>query len=54
MSATTAWREAGAVDVLERLRLALPVTDPDRHALDVVADDLFARLAPGYTLGGAA
>jgi hypothetical protein len=34
--------------LLERLRLSLPVDDPDRHALDTVADDAFARLAPGY------
>jgi hypothetical protein len=33
---------------LEALRLSLPVSDPDRHDLDVVADDLFAHLAPGY------
>jgi hypothetical protein len=33
---------------MEALRLSLPVSDPDRHDLDVVADDLFAHLAPGY------
>lgn len=36
-----------AVD-LEALRLSLPVSDPDQHALDTVADDLFSHLAPGY------
>jgi hypothetical protein len=33
---------------LEALRTALPLDDPDRHAMDTVADDLFAHLAPGY------
>ncbi|NUP52314.1 MAG: hypothetical protein HOW97_34085 [Catenulispora sp.] len=32
----------------EALRESLPVDDPDRHALDTVADESFARLAPGY------
>ena len=36
------------VDVLEQLRQSLPVFDPDRHALDTVADDAFAHLVPGY------
>ncbi|NUP46156.1 MAG: hypothetical protein HOW97_02405 [Catenulispora sp.] len=36
--------------LLERLRLSLPVDDPDRHSLDTVADEAFARLAPGYPL----
>ncbi len=42
--------EAPGVPVadLEALREHLPVTDPDRHALDTVADDAFAHLAPGY------
>jgi hypothetical protein len=32
---------------LEQLRVSLPLTDPDRHDLDVVADERFAALAPG-------
>lgn len=50
MSAVVAPREA---EVLESLRQSLPLEDPDRHTLDTVADDLFARLAPGYPSGGA-
>lgn len=30
---------------LEETRLRLPLTDPDRHALDVDADRVFAQLA---------
>lgn len=33
---------------LEEIRQALPLSDPDRHDLDTVADASFARLAPGY------
>lgn len=45
-------RRIDALDVpeatlLERLRLSLPLTDPDRHDLDTVADARFAALAPG-------
>jgi hypothetical protein len=32
---------------LERLRTSLPLTAPDRHAMDTVADEAFAALAPG-------
>jgi hypothetical protein len=32
---------------LEQLRLSLPLDDPDRHDLDVEADERFAALAPG-------
>jgi hypothetical protein len=33
------------VAALEALRQSLPLTDPDRHALDLDADAAFARLA---------
>jgi len=39
---------------MERLRTSLPATDPDRHALDLVADDAFAHLVPGYPGGPSA
>lgn len=45
MSTAIEPREAEA---LENLRTSLPLDDPDRHSLDIVADDLFAHLAPGY------
>jgi hypothetical protein len=35
-------------DDLEALRTRLPLSDPDRHDLDTVADERFAHLAPGY------
>jgi hypothetical protein len=38
---------AAPVDALEALRTSLPLSDPDRHALDTVADAAFAHLAPG-------
>lgn len=31
--------------LLEEMRTRLPLLDPDRHALDTVADAAFARLA---------
>lgn len=34
---------------LEQLRQSLPLTDPDRHALDVDADRAFAALATNTT-----
>jgi hypothetical protein len=54
---TTARLDAPVSEVttpLERLRRSLPLTDPDRHDLDFVADDLFAHLAPGYPEAGVA
>ena len=33
---------------LDVLRERLPLADPDRHALDTVADARFAALAPGF------
>lgn len=39
---------------LARLREALPLDDPDRHALDTEADIAFARLAVNYTAGSTA
>lgn len=44
---TTARLDVPVADVLEQLRQSLPLDDPDRHALDTVADGRFARLAPG-------
>ncbi|WP_381800995.1 hypothetical protein [Streptomyces niveus] len=38
---------------LARIREALPLDDPDRHALDLDADTNFARLAANYTAGSA-
>lgn len=35
-------------DDFEALRTRLPLSDPDRHVLDVDADEAFAHLAPGY------
>lgn len=32
---------------LEQLRVSLPLADPDRHDLDIEADEAFALLAPG-------
>lgn len=36
---------------LEQLRQSLPLTDPDRHALDTDADRRFAALATNTTQG---
>ena len=52
MTAPTAPRPTAAlVDrqqaaALEDLRVSLPLLDPDRHALDIAADAVFAGLAP--------
>ena len=34
-------------DELEHLRTHLPLDDPDRHALDTIADAVFVRFAYG-------
>jgi hypothetical protein len=38
---------------LEKLRVSLPLDDPDRHALGTVADAVFARFADGPKDGAA-
>lgn len=58
MSAPTTPRPIADLDVpltqvLEDMRLHLPLLDPDRHALDTAADAAFAQIACEYP-GGAA
>lgn len=43
-----ATQETAQAVELERLRQSLPLHDPDRHALDTVADQRFAALAARY------
>ncbi|MFJ2630929.1 hypothetical protein ACIO6U_03055 [Streptomyces sp. NPDC087422] len=44
---------AEVTTLVDRLRLSLPLDDPDRHDLDPL-DGLFAHLAPGYPVSGGA
>lgn len=41
----TALKARQEADAIEGLRTLLPLLDPDRHALDTVADTAFARIA---------